>query len=147
MMFERNPFLARWCVTSIAVLAAAHVVSGISYDSFGALLVAALILGVLNAVLRPILLLLSLPLLIASLGLFALVINALLLYFVGWLVPSFHVGSFGAAFWGGVVIGIVSMASNLFLGTGKTVVRVRTGPGPVRRDRDGPGGGGPVIDV
>lgn len=108
---------------------------------------AALILGVLNAVLRPILLLLSLPLLIASLGLFALVINALLLYFVGWLVPSFHVGSFGAAFWGGVVIGIVSMASNLFLGTGKTVVRVRTGPGPVRRDRDGPGGGGPVIDV
>ena len=107
MMFERNPFLARWCVTSIAVLAAAHVVSWISYDSFGALLVAALILGVLNAVLRPILLLLSLPLLIASLGLFALVINALLLYFVGWLVPSFHVGSFGAAFWGGVVIGIV----------------------------------------
>ena len=63
-------FLQRWLVNTVAVLVAAHLVRGISYESFTGLLIASLVLGVLNAFLRPLLLLLSLPLLFFSLGLF-----------------------------------------------------------------------------
>ena len=68
-------FVFRWAITTVAVLVAASVISGIRYDSVGSLIGAALLLGILNAFLRPILLFLSLPLLLASLGLFILVIN------------------------------------------------------------------------
>jgi len=146
MFFQRNPFLARWGFTTISVLVAAHIVNGISYDSFAALLVAALLLGILNAVLRPVLLLLSLPLLIASLGLFALVINAFLLYFVGLLVASFHVESFRAAFWGGVLVSLISMTANLMFGTRGSAIRVEHKKPPRRQNGD-QGGSGPVIDI
>jgi putative membrane protein len=135
-------FLQRWLVNTLAVLVAAHLVRGISYDSFTGLLIASLVLGVLNAFLRPLLLLLSLPLLFFSLGLFVLVINAFLLYFVGWLVNSFHVDSFGAAFWGALVVSLVSMLLNSLIGadTGKVSQRPPATTKP-------PNGGGPVIDV
>ena len=87
--------------------------------------------------------LLSLPLLLVTLGLFTFVINATLLYFVGWLVKSFHVATFGAAFWGGVVISLVSLPLNLLTGTGNARLQVRRGPPPPRKDD----GDGPVIDV
>ena len=109
-------FFRRWLVDALAVLVAAHVVRGISYDSFAGLLVASLLLGILNAFFRPVLLLLSLPLLLVTLGLFILVINALLLYFVGSLVRSFHIASFAAAFWGALVISLVSMVVNSLIG-------------------------------
>jgi putative membrane protein len=136
-------FLQRWLVNTLAVLVAAHLVRGISYDSVTGLLIASLVLGVLNAFLRPLLLLLSLPLLFFSLGLFALVINAFLLYFVGWLVKSFHVDSFGAAFWGALVVSLVSMLLNSLIGadTGKLSQRP---PADTKRPNDD---GGPVIDV
>jgi putative membrane protein len=127
----------------LAVLVAAHLVRGISYDSFTGLLIASLVLGVLNAFLRPLLLLLSLPLLLFSLGLFVLVINAFLLYFVGWLVKSFHVASFGAAFWGALVISLVSMLVNSLMGPETGKVSQRPPPDTKRPDDDG----GPVIDV
>ncbi len=142
-----NSFLQRWLVNTIAVLVAANVVSGITYDTAGSLLVAALMLGILNAVLRPILILLALPLLILTLGLFTLVINAILLYFVGQIVARFHVASFHAAFWGGVVISLVSMVANVLIGGGGgSRVTVRRGDAP-RPPRDPDPGGGPVIDV
>lgn len=135
-------FIKRWAITTVAVLIAAHVVRGISYDHWTGLLVATLLLGFLNAFLRPLIMLLSLPLLIFTLGLFMLVINATLLYFVGWLVKSFHVASFGAAFWGGLVISLVSLPLNLITGTGSTRLAVHRGPPPKKE-----GGDGPVIDV
>ena len=98
MSQQSETFLKRWLIDTLAVLVAAHVVSGINYTTLGGLLVASLLLGILNAFLRPFLLLLSLPLLILSLGLFALIINALLLSLVAWLVDSFEVRSFWEEF-------------------------------------------------
>jgi putative membrane protein len=138
-------FLQRWLINTVAVLVAANVVTGIHYDTVGALLVASLLLGILNAFLRPLLLLLSLPLLILTLGLFTLVINALLLSFVGWLVGPFHVNNFSAAFWGGLVISLVSLIINPFLGGRQARIEVQHGPRPPSRPKNG--GGGPIIDV
>jgi putative membrane protein len=99
-------------------MAASFVNRGIRYDSIGNLMGAALLLGILNAFVRPVLLLLSAPLILVTLGFFILVVNALLLLFVPTFVPGFHVDSFGAAFWGAILIGIVSwMLSAFFRGS------------------------------
>ena len=141
-------FLLRWVITTAAVLVAAHLVPGIHYDraNWEGLLIATLVLGLLNAFLRPLLLFLSLPLVLVTLGLFMLVINAALLYFVGQMMKGFRVDTFGAAFWGALVISIVSFLLNLLTGTGSTRVRIQRGrrQNRSRSDRDG---GGPIIDV
>jgi putative membrane protein len=138
-------FLQRWLVNTLAVLVAANVIGGIEYETVASLLVASLLLGILNALLRPLLLLLSLPLVLFTLGLFTLVINALLLMLVGQLVIAFHVADFWAAFWGGLVISVVSLVLNTLTGTGEHRIELRgRPPDPPRRNG---GGGGPVIDV
>jgi putative membrane protein len=138
-------FLQRWVINTVAVMVAANIVPGIDYQgSLTALLVAALILGVLNVILRPLLLLLSLPLVILTLGLFVWVINALLLYFVGQLMKSFHVADFWSAMWGALVVSVVSLVLNSVTGTGDSRIELRRRPPPP--DRTGPGDG-PVIDV
>lgn len=145
-------FLQRWLVTTLAVLVAAHVVKGISYDSAAGLFVASLLLGILNAFVRPVMLLLSLPILVYSLGLFVLFINAFLLYLVGHTVRGFHVEGFWAAFWGGLVISLTSLVVTLLTGTSRARFQFRRGSrppstsGPFRRPPpDGPSG--PIIDV
>jgi putative membrane protein len=144
-------FFQRWLITTLAVLVAAHIVGGIRYDSAVALIVASLLLGILNAFVRPILMLLTLPILIFTLGLFTLVINAVLLYLVGY-IKGFHVETFGAAFWGALIISLFSFVVNALVGNGRSNVRfqVRTSSHrqtPPRQDK-GPGpGSGPVIDV
>src|SRR5438445_9044908 len=111
-------FIFRWIVTAIAVMIAASIISGIRYDSVGALILAALLLGFLNAFVRPVLLILSAPLILLTLGFFILVINGLLLLWVPTFVPGFHVDSFGSAFWGAIVVGIISwLLSAFFRGT------------------------------
>ncbi|HKI70583.1 MAG TPA: phage holin family protein, partial [Verrucomicrobiae bacterium] len=95
MPLELKKFIQSWAVNTLAVLVAVFLMPGhIHYDKAGDLLMASLLLGILNAFLRPVLMLLALPLLILSLGLFMLVINAFMLYFVGSLVPGFHVAGF-----------------------------------------------------
>jgi putative membrane protein len=106
-------FLVRWFFTTIAVAVATHL-TGMRYDSLGALLGAALLLGIVNALVRPALLLLSLPFILITLGFFILVVNALLLWMVGSVVPGFHVDSFGSAFLGSLIISIVSWALSSF---------------------------------
>lgn len=138
-------FLQSWVVNTLAVLVAVYVVKGIHYTKPLDLLVASLLLGILNAVLRPILMFLALPLLLLTLGLFTLVINALLLYFVASLLqPRFYVDSFWAAFWGALIISLVSIVLNSLTGSGHSRVRVQRRPPPSRGGSDGPG---PVIDV
>jgi len=141
-------FLQRWVINTVAVLVATYVVSGgMHYQKPLDLLVASLVLGLLNAFLRPLLLLLSLPFLIATLGLFTLVINAGLLYLVGWLLqPHFRVDSFMDAFWGALVITLVSIVLNTLTGTGGARFEFRRGQRrpPPRPPGDGKG---PVIDV
>ncbi len=107
-------FIVRWLVTTVAVLVSAHLIRGIGYDNAGALLGASLLLGIINAFVRPVLLLLSLPWIIFTMGLFILVINALLLMLVSAVVPSFHVEGFWSAFFGAIIISIVSWALSSF---------------------------------
>ncbi len=105
-------------VTTVAVMVASALLNGIRYDSIGALIGAALLLGIMNAFVRPLLLLLSAPLILLSLGFFILVINGLLLLWVPTFVPGFHVDRFGSAFWGAIVVGLVSwMLSAFFRGS------------------------------
>jgi putative membrane protein len=139
-------FLQRWFVTTLGVLAAATIVDGIHADSALGLLAASLLLGILNAFLRPALMLLALPLLIVTLGLFTLIINAVLLCLVGWLVSPFHVADFWSAFKGGLVISIVSLFANLLIGKEEARVQIRRDP-QQNPPKSPDTGSGPVIDV
>ena len=148
-------FLLNWLVNTLAVALTALILHNhIQYQSWHYLLGASLLLGILNAFVRPILMLLALPLLIFTLGLFYLVINGLLLYFVGLvLTPYFTVSSFGYAFVGAALISLISGFLNILTGngrgrlSGRVSVRSQRPPPPPPRDRnDGPGNG-PVIDV
>lgn len=107
-------FIFRWAVTTVAVLVASWMFHDIRYDSLAALVGAALLLGILNAFLRPILLILSAPLILFTLGFFILIVNGLMLLFVPYIVGGFHVDSFGAAFWGAMVVSIVSWLLSAF---------------------------------
>jgi len=107
-------FLIRWFITTLAVMGASHVISGISYNTTGTLFAAALLLGIINALVRPVLLLLSLPFIIVTMGFFILVINALLLLLVSAVVPGFHVEGFWSALWAGLVIGLISWLLSSF---------------------------------
>jgi len=138
-------FLQRWIITTLAVLVAAHIVAGIHYDTRTGLIVATLVLGILNAVVRPIMVLFSLPLLIFTLGLFWFVINALLLYWVGQHIKDFHVDDFWAAFWGALIISLVSLLLNILTGTGNARIQFQRGNKPPPPPKDD--GKGPVIDV
>ena len=138
-------FIQSWVVNTLAVLVAVYVVKGIHYQKPLDLIVASLLLGILNAVLRPVLMFLALPLLIFTLGLFMLVINAMLLYFVGNILrPHFYIDSFGDAFCGALIISTIVLILNTLTGTGNSCVRIerhRRPPG------SGPNEGGPIIDV
>ncbi len=138
-------FIQSWIISALAVLVAVYVVKGIHYTKPLDLAVAALLLGILNAVLRPFLTLLTLPLLIFTFGLFRLVINALLLYLVGYLLqPDFRVDDFWSAFWGALIISLITVLLSALTGVGGSRVHVVRRGRPKDADRDG---GGPVIDV
>lgn len=142
-----RPFLQRWVINTLSVVVAVYVLDGIDYQKPLDLLVASLVLGVLNAILRPLLMLMSLPLVVLSLGLFLLVINALTLWLAGWLLsPHFVVKDFWSAFWGALIIGIMNVILGAATGTGRAKVHVRRGP-PDKRPPSDSGGSGPVIDV
>ena len=145
MATQLKGFLQRWLITTVSVLVATHMVDGIRHDNLQGLLEATLVLGLLNAFLRPLLLLLSLPLVVVTLGLFTLVINAVLLYLVGQM-KFFHVRSFSAAFWGALVISLVSLLLNSFTRTGDARIEVHRGKRRPPTDKSD-NGGGPVIDV
>jgi putative membrane protein len=109
-------FLLRWSMNLLALVTAASLIDGIRIRSIGMGVLAAGILGVVNAVIRPLVLLLTLPINLLTLGLFTLVINAFMLKIVSDLVPGFTIESFRAAFWGALVVSIVSWLLNIFIG-------------------------------
>jgi putative membrane protein len=139
-------FLQRWAINTLAVLVATHVVSGIEYDTVTSLFVASFLFGILTTFVRPLLFLLTLPLVVLSLGFFVLVINAGLLYLVGSLMKDFRVAGFWPAFWGAIVIGLVSIILNALTGSSESRLRVRRSP-PGNKPTPKGGGSGPVIDV
>ncbi len=107
--------LIRFVVTGVAVLLAAQIVPGIRVDGFSAGVAAVIVFSLLNAVVRPILYLLSLPLIVVTLGLFIVVINALLLQLVAWLVKGFVVEGFWPSVWGALLISVVSTILNIWV--------------------------------
>jgi putative membrane protein len=114
--------LIRLIVNAVALWVVTLIVPGIAASGPGGLILAALILGIVNAILRPILILLSLPLELITLGLFTLVINALLFWLVGALHVGLYVAGFWPAFWGAIVMSIVSWILS-FLTRGSEPVR------------------------
>jgi putative membrane protein len=108
-------FLLKWLVTSLSIFIVANIFGIIHIENFKALVLAALILGILNAILRPILIILTLPINIFSLGLFTLVINGFLLYVVSGLVSGFEIASFWRAFWAALLISLVNAMINFLI--------------------------------
>jgi putative membrane protein len=99
-----------WLINAIALMAVAYLLPGIAVASFVTALVAALVLGLVNAVIRPILVLLTLPATLLTLGLFIFVINGLLFWFVGTFIEGFHVAGFWPGVFGAIGYSIVSWA-------------------------------------
>ena len=126
-------FVFRWAITTIAVMVASSIIHGIRYDTVAALIGAALLLGILNAFVRPILLILSVPLILLTLGFFILILNALMLFFVPSIVIGFHVDSFWSAFWGAIVVSVVSWILSAFFRGSDGRVHVLTHHTQIRR--------------
>jgi putative membrane protein len=138
-------FLQNWLINTLAVLVAVYVVPGLQFkdNSLWTPFVTSLVLGILNAFIRPIMDFLALPLLIVTLGLFRLVINAALLCLVSLLLGHyFEVRNFWWALLGALVISVVSLILNTMTGTGNSRLVIRR-----RRRPPGSDDNGPVIDV
>lgn len=102
-------FLVRWFVCSLGLWIAAGLLSRVNYDSsFGVIIIAGLLLAVLNTIIKPIIVILSLPAILFSLGLFMLVINGLMIMLVSKLYTPLQITNFGAAMLAGIVIGLVN---------------------------------------
>jgi putative membrane protein len=119
-------FLIRAVLVALGLWWATAWVHGVSIDRPSTLLLAGVLLGVVNSIVRPIAILLTLPLTILTLGLFILVINAGMVELVAWMLPGMHVAGFGAAFWTAILVSLVSMVGSWFVG-GKGRVEVYKG--------------------
>jgi len=108
--------LIRWFIVTLAILLSAYLIDGIIVTGFLAAFLAAAVLGILNAFLRPLLLILTLPVNILTFGLFTFVINALLLKMASGIIPGFDIRGFWAALLGALIISIVSWLLNSFVG-------------------------------
>jgi putative membrane protein len=95
--------VVRWLLLAAALLLVAHLYPGVTVKSFGSAMIAALVLGLLNALLRPLLVLLTLPVTVLTLGLFLFIINALMFYFAASMLEGLSVASFGAALIGSLI--------------------------------------------
>ncbi len=128
MLTDLTPFLLHWAITAFALWVASHVFKGLRFGSTGALVVAALLLGLANAVVRPLLVLLTLPLTLLTFGLFLLVINALVLMLVGKLVSGFHIDGFWTAFWASIFMALLSLVLGAFVLGGSPQLTVQPMP-------------------
>jgi putative membrane protein len=104
--------LIRWALNTLALFIVVTVVPNFHYRSWISLAIAAAVLGLLNAVVRPVLFVLTLPITIVTLGLFLVVLNAMMLALTAWLVPGFHIDGFFWAMIGAIVLALVSLVTN-----------------------------------
>jgi len=114
-------FLTRLLITALGLWLASAIVHGVAIVGWGTLVLAALLLGIVNAIVRPVLLILTLPLTILTLGLFLLVLNGISFALVAWLLPQFTVTSLWAATVGALVVTITSWFANRFIGSKGTI--------------------------
>jgi putative membrane protein len=110
-------FLLRVVITAIGLWLATVWVPGVHVAGVPTLLLAGLLLGVVNAIVRPIAFILTLPITILTLGLFLLVLNALMVWLVAWMLPGFHVDGFKAAFLTAIIVWLVGWVASWFIGT------------------------------
>lgn len=104
-----------WILNAIALLAVAYLYPGVQVDDWKAAAIAALVLGLVNTLVKPVLVILTLPVTIVTLGLFLLVLNAMLFWAVASLVPGFHVGGFLAALLGAILYSVIGWLLSLLL--------------------------------
>jgi len=121
-------FLIRALIAAAGLWVADGLIDGISFDSGAWLLVAAVVLGILNAFVRPLAVILTLPITMITLGLFLLVLNAGMLALAGWMLSGFHIAGFWPAFWGAIIVSLVSSIGSWFFGPrGRIEVTIRRG--------------------
>jgi len=125
-------FLTRLLITALGLFAASKIVPGVRFDGWGSLLVGALLLGLVNAIVRPVLLILTLPITIFTLGLFLFVVNGISVAVVAWLLPGFTVSGLWAATLSAIVVGLTSWFASAFVGGSGRIERFRGGAIEVR---------------
>jgi putative membrane protein len=111
-----NGFVVRFAISALGLWAASHLVSGVVIDDGWTLVIAALLLGLVNALVRPIAIVLTLPLTLLTLGLFILVVNAAMFALVAAMLAGFHLSGFGAALLGALVVSVTSWLASAFIG-------------------------------
>jgi putative membrane protein len=109
-------FLIRACIVALGLWLATVWVNGVSIDTPATLILAGVLLGIVNSIIRPIAIVLTLPMTIVTLGLFLLVINAGMVALVAWILPGMHVAGFWSAFWTAVLVSLVSFVGSWFVG-------------------------------
>jgi putative membrane protein len=118
-------FFLRWSINLLAIVIAGSVIPGIRIQSIEMGIIAAGFFGVVNAIIRPVVLILTLPINLLTLGLFTLVINAAMLKLVSDVVPGFAIESFWAAFLGALLISLISWLMNIFVGGDGTLIFIK----------------------
>lgn len=118
-------FVVRLLITALGLWVADQLLSGITITGTGALIISALLLGVVNAVIRPIILILTLPLTVLTLGFFVLVVNGISLAIAAWLVPGFNVAGLWSATIGAIIVGLTGWAASAFIGGSGKIERMQ----------------------
>ncbi len=107
--------LIRWCIITSGICVATYLLPGFAVSSVSMMIIGAAVLGLLNVTLRPLLILLTLPLNVLTLGLFTLVINGVIIYITGGLIKGWHIGSFWTALGASLIISVISLMANALL--------------------------------
>jgi putative membrane protein len=125
MLDNLVPFLEHWAITALSLWVASLVFRGIRFENASSLVIAALLLGLANAIVKPLLFVLTLPLTLVTFGFFLLVINALMVLLVARLVPGFRVASFWTAFFAAIFISVLSFLIGAFVLGGGPEMEIR----------------------
>lgn len=111
-----SSFLLRWALTTLPLWAASYIFRGVTFDSVETLIISGLLLGLVNAVIKPLIVVLTLPITVITLGLFIIVINTAILFLVQWLVPGFHIANLGTGVLLVLFISVFSFVVNRLVG-------------------------------
>ena len=109
-------FILRALIAALGLWLATEWVNGVSIDSPGTLVIAGLLLGVVNAIVRPLAVILTFPITLVTLGLFLLVVNAAMVALVAWFLPGFHLAGFWPALWTALIVGLTGWVGSWFIG-------------------------------
>jgi putative membrane protein len=129
MFANAVPFLAHWGITALSLWAASRIFKGLKFTDVPSLVIAALLLGLANAIVKPLLIVLTLPLTLLTFGFFLLVINALMILLVARLVKGFQVSGFWTAFFASIFVSLLSIVAGALVGQGDPRTEIQLPPG------------------